>query len=75
MVLELHNAIAFAIVHVLEIAQCYCMCNYTCARNCIMLLRVDIRKLLFAFLLEAPPNVNTSDQDDNKLQNSTECND
>ena len=40
-----------------------------------MLLRVRIRESLSASLLEAPPTVNTSDQDDNKPQSSTECND
>ena len=34
-----------------------------------MLFRVRIRELLSASLLEAPPNVNTSEHDDNKLQN------
>ena len=50
--------------------------RYHCgAKNYIMLLRVRIRDLLSASLLEAPHNVYTSDQDDNKPQNFTECND
>ena len=39
------------------------------------LLSVRICELISTSLLEAPPNVNMSDQDDNKLQNSMECND
>ena len=40
-----------------------------------MLLCVRIHELISAALLEDPPNVNKSDQDDNKLQGSSESND
>ena len=49
----------------------WCHCG---AKNCIIQLCVSICELLSASLLEAPPNVNMSDQDDNEPQNSTECN-
>ena len=49
------------IIAVPKTASCYCVFR--------------IRELLSASLLEATPNVNTSDQDDHKPQNFTECND